>query len=145
MKKNTILSKNTIISVISALILFGLGIGAGILTQISINPDNNTGATVITEPQITMTNGSNNVSKIGFQFSYKGEDGKTALELLQKKATIKTSGTGENAYVTTISNIAANSKNEYWQFFINDKSSMVGAGSYTTKSTDTITWKLSTF
>jgi hypothetical protein len=102
-------------------------------------------STAVTETQIVLTNGSNNVSKIGFELSYKGEDGKTALELLQKTATIKTSGTGENAYVTTISNIAANSKNEYWQFFVNGKSSMVGAGSYTTKSTDTITWMLSTF
>ncbi|MFZ2125563.1 MAG: DUF4430 domain-containing protein [Candidatus Saccharimonadales bacterium] len=143
MKKNTVLSKNIILSVISALILFGVGIGAGILTQITINPDNTAGTISVTP--ITMTNGSNNVSKIGFEFSYKGEDSKTALELLQKTATIKTSGTGENAYVTTISNVAANSKNEYWQFFVNGKSSMIGAGSYTTKSTDTITWKLSSF
>lgn len=145
MKKNTILSKNTIVSVISALLLFGVGIGAGVLTQISIDANNNTDTTVIKEPQITMTNGSNSVSKIGFEFSYKGEDGKTALELLQKVATIKMSGAGESAFVTTISNVAANSKNEYWQLFVNGKSSMIGAGSYTTKSTDALTWKLSTF
>ena len=79
------------------------------------------------------------------ELSYKGKDGTTALALLQHTATIKMTGSGEMAYVTSINGTAANPKNQYWQLFINGKSSMVGAGSLVTKNSDTITWKLSSF
>lgn len=84
-------------------------------------------------------------SLVNNELTYKGKDGITALVLLQDNATIVTSGTGEMAYVTTINGVTANPKNQYWQLFLNDKSASVGAGSLVTKSTDTITWKLSSF
>jgi hypothetical protein len=135
-----------IILTVSAVILFGAGVGTGYIVQNLNNKSDDTASKTITEAPIIITdNNTNGVSKVVFEISYKGEDGKTALELLQKAATIKTTGTGENAYVSSISNVVANPTNEYWQFFINDESSMVGAGSYTTNSTDIITWKLSSF
>ena len=84
-------------------------------------------------------------SLVNNELTYSGKDGVTALALLQENATIETSGTGEMAYVTTSNGVAANPKNQYWQLFLNDKSASVGAGSLVTKSTDTITWKLSSF
>lgn len=79
-------------------------------------------------------------------YSYKGQDGKTALELLKAaypKSTTKTSGSlGE--YVTGINGQEAGTS-EYWEFLVNGKSSAVGAGSYVTKSTDTLEWKLTSF
>jgi len=77
--------------------------------------------------------------------TYSGKDGKTALELLEQNAKIKTNGTGTNAFITSINGVTANSSNQYWAFYINGESSTVGAGSYTTKSTDTISWKLESF
>lgn len=77
--------------------------------------------------------------------TYKGKTGKTALVLLENNAKIITSGTGDNTFVTSINNVAANSKNQYWAFYINGKASTVGAGSYITKNSDTISWKLETF
>lgn len=84
-------------------------------------------------------------SLVNSELTYKGKDGITALVLLQENATIVTKGTGEMAYITTINGVTANPKNQYWQLFLNDKSASVGAGSLVTKSTDTITWKLSSF
>lgn len=74
--------------------------------------------------------------------AYKGEDGKTALALLQEKATVEISGTGEMAFVTSINGYKPDVKKEYWSFYINGKASQVGAGSYQTKNTDLIEWKL---
>ncbi|MBU6389886.1 DUF4430 domain-containing protein [Patescibacteria group bacterium] len=75
--------------------------------------------------------------------TYKGQDGKTALTLLGQHATIKTSGSGANAFVTSVDGYtASSSKHEYWSFLVNGQLASVGAGSYVTKSTDTITWKI---
>lgn len=79
------------------------------------------------------------------EISYKGKTNTTALSLLEKNAEIKTSGSGKNAFVTTINGVTANPKNQYWAFYINGKSATVGAGSYITKDSDTIIWKLSSF
>lgn len=81
----------------------------------------------------------------GKTISYEGKDGVTALELLGQKTEIKTNGTGENAFVTTINGITADSASQYWAFDVNGKAATVGAGSYITKDGDTITWTLTTF
>jgi hypothetical protein len=90
---------------------------------------------------------SNQIVKVNNiqQLTYKGKNGTTALALLQQAAKIKMSGTGEMAYVTSINGVAANPKNQYWQLNVNGESATVGAGSLITKSSDTITWKLSSF
>lgn len=76
---------------------------------------------------------------------YRGKAGVSALTLLEQNAKIVTSGTGENAFVTTINDVIANPKNQYWSFNVNGKTAPVGAGSYITQDSDTITWKLATF
>jgi len=79
------------------------------------------------------------------QLVYEGKDGMTALELLQKNADVKTSGTGKDAFVTSVNGTVANPKNQYWAFFVNDETATIGAGSYITKNGEKITWKLTTF
>ena len=72
--------------------------------------------------------------------------GKTALEVTQQAVDVKTTGTGENAYITAINGREASSdKKEYWELVINGQSSQVGAGSYSVKEGDTIEWKISIF
>lgn len=71
------------------------------------------------------------------------EKGKTALDLLQKTATIQLNGQGKEAFVTSINDVAAAAKNkQYWAFYINSKQAQVGAGSYTLVDGDKIEWKL---
>ncbi len=78
------------------------------------------------------------------EVSYPGEEGKTALALLQDKAEVEMTGEGEMAFVTTINGYKAKD-NEFWAFYLNGESSQVGAGTYVTKAQDQITWKIETF
>lgn len=70
-------------------------------------------------------------------------ENKTALDLLKMKhtVTVKTySGIGD--MVTGIDGQKPDSKH-FWEFFINGKSSNVGAGSYKPVDGDNLEWKLS--
>ena len=73
--------------------------------------------------------------------SYKGEDGKTALELLKTNATAVTKQSSIGEYVTSINGNDGGGK-KYWLFFVDGKESSVGAGAYVTKSSENIEWKL---
>jgi hypothetical protein len=73
--------------------------------------------------------------------SYKGEEGKKALTILKSSYQVETqtfAGAGE--FVTAINGIKGDSKN-FWAFYVNGKQAEVGAGQYTTKSSDLIEWK----
>ena len=75
------------------------------------------------------------------QLSYKGQDGVSALTLLKKHATVQTKHYSFGDMVTSINGTAGNGP-KYWTFYVNGKQADVGAGSYTTKSSDTLMWKL---
>jgi len=77
------------------------------------------------------------------EFSYEGEDGKTALELLQEKdPDAQVQGEGENAFVTSIRGREADPETEFWGLYVDDEMAQVGAGSLETKNGQTITWKI---
>jgi hypothetical protein len=72
--------------------------------------------------------------------------GKTALSATENMAKIETSGTGINAFITSINGRAADSKkNEFWELLINGGSAQVGAGSYIIQSGDSIQWHITTY
>jgi hypothetical protein len=79
--------------------------------------------------------------------SYAGVDGKTALVLLrQADPTAKVSGSGKNAFVTTIGGRTADAgKHEFWALSVDGKESQVGAGTLRTKDGETISWKIATY
>lgn len=81
----------------------------------------------------------------GKTVTYKGEDNSTALDLLNKYCTTESQGQGQSAFITKINDVTANSTNEFWSFKVNGEMATVGAGSYITKSSDTIIWELSSF
>jgi len=73
-------------------------------------------------------------------FSYKGLEGKNALELLKQKTSVEEAGIG---FVASINNRPADkNKHEYWAFYVNGKLASVGAADYITKNSDTIEWKI---
>lgn len=118
--------------IIAALAVLGAG-GYGAVTYLNDKPADQPAATQSEQSQPAK------------EFSYQGEDGKTALELLQAKANATTNGEGANAFVTAINGYQADSSKEFWAFYVNGEQAQVGAGSYTTKSTDQITWKVEAF
>lgn len=131
MKKFT---KQQIIAAVAIVLLIIAAVAAGMYYNQSVNT-----------PAPIAIQKAEKPSLINNTLTYQGKDGVTALTLLQENATIVISGTGENAFVTSINDVAANPSNQYWQLFVNGKSSTVGAGSLITKSTDTIKWELSSF
>lgn len=103
-------------------------------------------ATTTSTPTPTPIAQSSHVVKTN-SATYQGEDGKTALELLQAKypETI-VSGEGANAFVTSINGYKADdAKHEFWKLIVNGQDAQVGAGSLVTKSSDTIEWQIDTY
>lgn len=113
----------------STLILIVVGIilafGLYLIFHVPQTENGNTVTTVQTENEV----------------SYQGVEGKTALDLLKQKAVVETKtyeGLGE--LVTSI-NGKPSTSDHYWVFYVNGQQAEVGAGSYVTKSSDTIAWK----
>jgi uncharacterized membrane protein YkgB len=130
------MKKRTIISIIGSILLIGL-IATGIYLYQS-------GVIFPKAEQVQQKTTDNTPDSK--EVTYKGKDDITALALLKQNAKIETSGTGEMAFVTSINGVSADStKNEYWAFDVNGQPATVGAGSYVTKDSDTIVWKLSSF
>jgi hypothetical protein len=75
------------------------------------------------------------------EVSYTGVEGKNALELLRAGHSIETKTSSFGDYVQSIDGVAADSSH-FWGFYVNGKMAEVGAGSYVTKSSDTVLWKL---
>jgi hypothetical protein len=75
------------------------------------------------------------------QLSYQGKSGQTALALLKKHAKVTTKQYSFGPMVESINGVAS-SGSKYWTLYVNGAQSQVGAGAYTTKDGDSITWKL---
>lgn len=73
--------------------------------------------------------------------TYQGEDGKTALELLKAREDVQTETSEFGELVTTINGQDGGGE-KYWIFYVGGEMSSVGAGDYTTKTGETIEWKL---
>lgn len=74
--------------------------------------------------------------------SYQGQEGKNALELLKISAPgVQTKSSSYGEFVASI-NGQDGGGTKYWTFYVNGEMAQVGAGSYATKSTDKIEWKL---
>lgn len=126
------LMKKQIITFIAILILaIGSIVGGFLLYRTIITPK--------AEPTASKNCGTSNHGKT---ITYKGKNGLTALALLKKKCTTVSSGTGDSSFITSINGVKASKANEFWLYKVNKKSATVGAGSYTTKNSDTIVWEL---
>jgi len=75
------------------------------------------------------------------QISYQGQNGVNALALLKKHAAVTTKHYSFGDMVSSIDGTSGNGP-RYWTFYLNGKEASVGAGSYVTKNSDHITWKL---
>jgi len=132
------MKKRTIIYIIGVIVVFGTTAAGGYLYQSNIIDANKAQQTRQEAQDKTTATKKNGIT-------YMGKNGVSALKLLEQNAKIVTSGKGEMAFVTTINDVKANSKNEYWQFNVDGKSATVGAGSYITKNGEVILWKLTSF
>jgi len=75
--------------------------------------------------------------------SYSGENGKTAMDLLKGKYQVETkdfSGMGE--FVVAIDGVKAEDGVNFWAFYVDGKMAAEGAGTYKTKDSEKIEWRL---
>jgi len=73
--------------------------------------------------------------------AYEGEDGKTALELLKSRASVRTSSSPLGELVEEINGVRSDN-GYYLIYYINGSMAKTGAGNYLTKTGDRIEWKL---
>jgi hypothetical protein len=77
------------------------------------------------------------------EFSYEGEDGETALDLLlANDPAAEVSGEGDMAFVTAIQGHAAEDGAEFWALYVDDEMAQVGAGALETEDGQLVEWKL---
>ena len=74
-------------------------------------------------------------------YTYQGEEGKTALQILKEKFSVETKSTNYGEMVISINNKKADNQH-FWAFKINGKMATQGAENYQTKPNDKITWEL---
>ena len=77
------------------------------------------------------------------KMEFSAGENKTALDLLRASYTLQTKnfGSGLGEFVEEI-NGTKPAKNEFWAFYVNGKSSNVGASSYFPKDGDSLEWKI---
>ena len=136
--------KSPFTTVIIILIAIGMMATYGsIFSGFSSQADQNQNTTA-NQPPATPEPLSENAEVKSNSFSYTGEDGKTALEILKSKFQTETSESSFGEMVTSIQGNKADDKN-FWAFKVNGEASPEGAGTYITKSSDQIIWELTAF
>jgi len=91
--------------------------------------------------QSTLVNAITNAQHQLTQISYHGHNGTDALTLLKQHANVATKRYSFGDLVTSINGSAGNGP-KYWTFYINGKQADIGAGSYKTKDSDVLMWRL---
>lgn len=126
---------------ISAMVVLGLGLAGG-SAYLYYKPDTkksdqNTSQQTAQKPAPTIT-----ISEDGKTVSYDGKEGESALTTLESLTSVKTKSSSFGKFVTTINGLEADSKKEYWSFYINDKVATEGAETYKAKLGDKFKWRL---
>lgn len=129
--------KKLIIAAVAALVVAGGAVGILATQNEPKQTQQSTQTQTQTKTQTTQTEQTQQT-----EVTYKGVEGKNALELLKQSHEVETkSYEGLGELVTSIDGVAADSKH-FWALYVNGQQSQVGAAAYISKDTDTIVWKL---
>ncbi|OGM32406.1 hypothetical protein A2803_01950 [Candidatus Woesebacteria bacterium RIFCSPHIGHO2_01_FULL_44_21] len=72
---------------------------------------------------------------------YPGQDGQTALELLQARHQVEAKNYSFGDLVMSIDGVTPDSQH-FWAMYVNGQFSQVGASAYVTKNSDMIKWQI---
>ena len=76
-----------------------------------------------------------------YRIVYEGEEGKTALELLEENAeVVVTEGQGAELLVTSINGIDGGTEGRYWLYYINGEAALIAASRMNTVEGDSVEW-----
>lgn len=109
-----------------------IGAGCSLTTTVNLNTNGRVGNTNVTANQ--NVNATSSVT-------YRGQDGKNALELLQADHQVDVSTQG---FVNAIDSQKPGDR-QFWAFYVNGQQAQVGAKEYQSKNNDSIEWKLEAY
>ncbi len=76
-----------------------------------------------------------------YRIVYEGEDGKTALELLEEIAeSVVTKGQGDELLVTAVNGIVGGTEGRYWLYYVNGEAALIAASRMNTVEGDSVEW-----
>ncbi|NCU30421.1 DUF4430 domain-containing protein [Candidatus Saccharibacteria bacterium] len=104
-------------------------------SQSKIETPANNETSQVAEPKIEF-------SKDGKEVKYQGQDGKTALAVLQSLTEVSTKESAYGTMIVGINGLASEDNKNYWAIYVNDAYATEGAGTLKTNNSDSITWKL---
>lgn len=139
------MSKNTKI-IISVLIALAIVV-AGLLAWKYVTPKTVTNEEAVNISQIeteSETVASDNIvyTDDGKQVEYVGQNDTTALDLLKSLTDVETKDSQFGSMVVGIHDVQAEDGKTYWAFYVNGAYANEGAGTFVTKDTDKLMWKL---
>ncbi|WP_402464806.1 DUF4430 domain-containing protein [Isoptericola aurantiacus] len=121
--------------------VLSIGLLAGCSGDDDVAPESASSASAEASPGSTDTD--EHMAENVTEFSYVGQDGETALDLLlANDPDAEVSGEGEMAYVTGIKGRTAEDGKEFWALYVDDEMAQVGAGSLETEDGQQIRWTL---
>lgn len=121
-----VLNKTKTLIATAAIIV--IAIGAGTWVTIANSPSHTVNTSYSSTHQLT-------------QISYHGQNGVSALTLLDRHAQVQVKHYSFGDMVEAINGTKGDGP-KYWLFYVNGKEADTGANSFITKSSDVITWKL---
>jgi hypothetical protein len=96
-----------------------------------------------TPPSLSVSLGKPGVERApAAHITYKGKDGKNALELLKSHVAVTTQQSSYGEYINTIDGVKSGQDGKYWALYVNGKQVPIAAGNVTTHNSDSIEWKL---
>lgn len=122
------LVKSKLNVIVGIVVILAIAAGLGSWAYIANTPSHKLSVVV---------NSQNQLSEV----SYKGQAGVNALSLLERHAKVGIKHYSFGDFVTSINGVVGSGP-KYWTFYLNGKEAAMGAGSYITKNSDNITWKL---
>ena len=113
--------------IVGVIVILAIVVGLGSWAYIANTPSHKLSVVV---------NSNNQLSEV----TYRGQTGVNALTLLERHAKVGIKHYSFGDFVTSINGVVGDGP-KYWTFYLNGKEAAMGAGSYVTKNSDTITWK----
>lgn len=107
--------------------------------------DNNNKQTEQATEESSNTEASEDItfSDDGRTVTYSGQEGRDALSILKDLTeNVETESSSIGEFVTSINGVTADPDTEFWAFYVNGKLANEGAGTYQTKNTDIIEWRI---
>jgi hypothetical protein len=130
--------KKTITSVIIVALIALTGLTAGVLHVMG-----SSGSTQTNKQAVVNTSAESNQAKVESAtiLEFKAVKNRTVLDQLKDKAKVVVKDSQYSQYVDSINGTQGGIGNKYWTFYVDGQMANIGAGEYTTKGGETITWK----